>query len=598
MHATKSLSKALLPMIFLAGYLVPSFSEEGKQVQPADSARDASTRLASRKKSQKANQRSPEVARVTQGRGEAGPEAGKTASVAEQATPKKNEVALLKEVVTQQQTQIQELLRAVEELKKRLDGGGQSTHTASAQTPNLGMVASLVPRIAESKAADAVRPALSATPPPGAAPATRGEVQEYTTKVDELSKKMDGALKNLGGFKFGGDFRFRADAQLRSSNAIAGPLQNLRSRYRLRLNVDKELDPRFKLHFQLSTGSVNNAITNDQDFAATAIKHPFSIAEAYVDFHPSSKFALRGGRMEEIFADNMRFLWDDDVRFNGFQQIATIPVGANALGIKSVELRSGEYILSNPNVAILSSTSPFVTAGFTPGKKVRDANLFHPGFVVKGDLGTGWSHQFTSDIQVYRNPNQIQLASLANGFPVLISNGIGLALSGPVTGTGNATTTSGGAIYSAPNFQIARLAYRLERKGWKIGKREMPAYLDFQASRNIGTSKLRDAVMASANLGAVKGFGDVRFLYQFAIKDANSLISQFTDDDLATGTGVNIKVHAVRFDLGLTRFLQWQNLLFIQDERRPSNPAQQFFVPLQRGASTNFRYLGQLAFTF
>ena len=28
--------------------------------------------------------------------------------------------------------------------------------------------------------------------------------------------------------------------------------------------------------------------------------------------------------MEEVFADTMRFLWDDDVRFNGFQQIAKL----------------------------------------------------------------------------------------------------------------------------------------------------------------------------------------------------------------------------------------------------------------------------------
>src|SRR2546428_565474 len=142
------------------------------------------------------------------------------------------------------------------------------------------------------------------------------------------------------------------------------------------------------------------------------------------------------------------------------------------------------------------------------------------------------------------------------------------------------------------------LAYRLEHKGWAFRGREMPAWIDFQGSRNAGTSKLRDAFMASANLGGVKGFGDVRFLYQFAKKDANALISQFTDDDLGTGSGVNIAVHAVRFDLGLTRFLQWQNLFFIQEERRPSNPAEQFSVPLQRGANTTFRYLGQLAFTF
>ena len=76
------------------------------------------------------------------------------------------------------------------------------------------------------------------------------------------------------------------------------------------------------------------------------------------------------------------------------------------------------------------------------------------------------------------------------------------------------------------------------------------------------------------------------------------MISQFTDDDLGTGSGVNIAVHAIRFDLGLTRFLQWQNLFFIQNARRGNNPGEFFFVPLRRGANTTYRYLGQLAFTF
>jgi hypothetical protein len=38
--------------------------------------------------------------------------------------------------------------------------------------------------------------------------------------------------------------------------------------------------------------------------------------------------------------------------------------------------------------------------------------------------------------------------------------------------------------------------------------------------------------------------------------------------------------------------------LFIQNQRRASNPAEQFFVPLQRGANTTFRYQAQLAFAF
>ena len=139
---------------------------------------------------------------------------------------------------------------------------------------------------------------------------------------------------------------------------------------------------------------------------------------------------------------------------------------------------------------------------------------------------------------------------------------------------------------------------RLEREGVKIENREMPAWFDFQASRNTGASQLRDALMASVNLGSVKKAGDVRALYQFAIKDANSMISQFTDDDLGTGSGVNIAVHAMRLDVGLTRFLQFQNLVFFQRQRRASNPAEQFFVPLGRGANTTTRYLGQLAFSF
>ncbi len=441
----------------------------------------------------------------------------------------------------------------------------------------------------------------SATPPAEhtwAGSSAAAESAPQAAAVEELNKKVDAALHNLGGLRFSGDFRYRFDVQARSGNPIAGPLQNLRNRYRLRLNVDKDLDPRFRFHMQLSTGPLNNGITNDQDFAGTIVKHPFSIAEAYMDFHPHANFSLRGGRMEEVFADNMRFLWDDDVRFNGLQQIARVPVESGALGIKRVEFRAGEYVLSNPNVVIVAPGSPFLAAGWEAGQKVRAAKLYHPGLLIQGDLGTKWGQQFTSDVQIYRNPNQIQLASTAAGFPVLVNPTLGLALAGPVSGTGNATTAPGGAIYHAPDFQIVRLAWRLERKGVMLRGREVLAWFDLQVSRNAGAGRLRDALMASANLGAVRQIGDVRFLYQFAIKDANALISQFTDDDLGTGAGVNIAVHALRFDLGLTRSLQWQNLLFIQNQRRASNPAEQFFVPLQRGANTTFRYQGQLAFSF
>ena len=113
-----------------------------------------------------------------------------------------------------------------------------------------------------------------------------------------------------------------------------------------------------------------------------------------------------------------------------------------------------------------------------------------------------WSSQWGGNIQLYRNPNQIQLASTANGVAVLVQNGIGLALSGPVAGTGNATTTPGGAIYTASSFQIARATYRLNWAGFTRGGHDYPVTFNLQASRNVGIGLAeRDALMAALQVG-------------------------------------------------------------------------------------------------
>jgi hypothetical protein len=482
---------------------------------------------------------------------------------------------------------VEEQGQQIEELKQRLAQMERFLVNVAAVSQPAAPAARVVP----------VSTAIVTSPAPEQAAAVATAPAQGAQSFQDLEKKVDTLSTNLAGFKFSGDFRLRADMQARSSNAVAGPLQNIRSRFRVRLNVDKDIDPKFRFHVQLSTGPFNNQTTNDQEFGAMAVKYPFALAEAFVDYHPNSKISLRGGRMEEVFADQTRFLWDDDVRFNGFQQSATVPLHSKFF--KTIEFRSGEYFLSNPNVTVLAANSPFVVNdGFQPGQKVRDANLFNPGVIASGDLGSHWSQTAIADIQFFRNPNEIQFSSTAAGFPVVINNSIGFQLSGPITAVGNATTTPGGAIYSAARYQIARLDYRVTDRSFSIGRREMPMFLDFQVARNVGTHQLRDAMMVSANVGNVRKSGDMRFLYQFAIKDANSIVAQFTDDDLGTQSTTNIAVHAIRFDLGITRFLQWQNLLFLQKERRANDPAQLFFVPLQRGANMTYRYLGQLAFTF
>ncbi|MBI1898335.1 MAG: putative porin [Acidobacteria bacterium] len=454
-------------------------------------------------------------------------------------------------------------------------------------------------RLLERLLAVTAAPATGAgTVSAAAVPAAQALTPAKTEAAAAPKTAAEPDARTVAGFRFSGDYRHRFDVSLRSGNEFAGPLQNVRNRYRVRLNIDKDIDPRFRFHLQLATAPYHNVISNDQDWGGAGVKHPFSLAEAWMDYHPNNYVSIRSGRMEEIFADHMRFLWDDDIRFNGFHQTLRLPLGENKAGFKTIELRSAEYILTHPNIPVLPATSPYVNAGYRPGQRVRSAALFHPGIIARGDLHGPWSQQVFGGVEVYTNVNQLQLASTGAGATPVVGSAIGLGLSGPISGTGNATTTRGGAIYDAGDFHVVHLGYRLAHKGLSLGNRELPAFFDLQLSRNVGASRLRDAVMASASVGSVQKFGDVRFLYQFAIKDANSMISQFADDNLGTGSGVNIAVHAFRWDLGITRFFEWQNLFFFVNPRRGNSPAEHFFVPVPRGANTTFRYLAQFAFTF
>jgi hypothetical protein len=392
----------------------------------------------------------------------------------------------------------------------------------------------------------------------------------------------------LAGFRFSGDFRFRLDAAVRGASPSSPGLQNIRGRYRLRLNADRDVAPDLNFHGQLSTGAVNNGITFDQDFAGGVTKHPFFISEAYVDFHPNQSFSIRGGKLENIYADNYRFYWDDDVRFNGFNE---------RLARGPVEVRAGQYFFINPNTFSVPAGSPLTLAGIQPGTIARASQLFHQGVTLNDKINDQWRQQITTDAQIYRNPNLIALTSNPNGVAVTVNPGIGLTVSGPAPGVGNATRSPSSSVLFAPHFQVVRAAYRVDATQLG-GNPRLPLTWVLQASRNVGTSQLRDALLTSVSIGRTTQTGDIRGLYMFAIKDANSLISQLTDDDLGTGVGVNIATHHFRFDYTVRPNIQFQNLLFLQNERRSSNPAASFFVPLGRETPRTWRYLGQLAISF
>jgi hypothetical protein len=110
--------------------------------------------------------------------------------------------------------------------------------------------------------------------------------------------------------------------------------------------------------------------------------------------------------------------------------------------------------------------------------------------------------------------------------------------------------------------------------------------------------KERDAVLASIQVGKVAQRGDMSFLYVFATKGANALISQVTDDDLGTNSGVNIRTNHFRFDYGLAKKISLQSLLYIQRELRNSGDFPNFFVPLNAFTPRQYRLQEQIVFSF
>ena len=101
---------------------------------------------------------------------------------------------------------------------------------------------------------------------------------------------------------------------------------------------------------------------------------------------------LRAGRIEEIFADNMRFLWDDDVRFNGFDQ--TWSAACKTRWASHLRTSRGRVHPEQPRFYVLAATSPYVAAGYQVGQKVRGADSVSTRELsFEGQLGSDWTQQ-------------------------------------------------------------------------------------------------------------------------------------------------------------------------------------------------------------
>ena len=176
-----------------------------------------------------------------------------------------------------------------------------------------------------------------------------------TTTAEPQKPTVEQRLDKLEGLKIGpvrvsGDFRLRYDGIFRSATQPPDPpldhVQNSRGRYRFRLNFDTDLHPNLSFHAQLATGPPNSPASTNQDFTSVGARPPFSLSELWVEYRPTKSIQLQGGRVQNVFADNSRFLFDDDIRFHGFNERYVANFKPNGAYVSSLEFRAGQYILT------------------------------------------------------------------------------------------------------------------------------------------------------------------------------------------------------------------------------------------------------------
>lgn len=411
-----------------------------------------------------------------------------------------------------------------------------------------------------------------------------------------------------GRLAFNGEFRLYFDSVTRHAGGGAPRVSNIRGRYLLHLDFDARLHRALNFHGRLSTGPLNNPLTDIQDFGGGVAKNSFLLSEAYMDYHPNASVRLQGGRVDNPFNDRSRFLFDTDTRFNGTNEIFRWPMRANVLGLSHVQLMAGQYTFSNPNFPIIDSAPPSVAANATPsqallaagakaGTQPRASQLFQQGVMLDGKIGNALTQQAGFDFQLYRNPNQLRLMSTPGGL-FLLGGTVGLTPSSPVPSASNATTTPGGATLTAPGFRVAHLSYTIAHDGVTVLDRRVPVSLNLQMARNVERVSDRNAFSAIATAGRNREPGDLRFLYAFYRKQANSLIGELTENDIAIGGNVNMDANLLRMEYTMARSVVFVNNFIFTRWLTDSNPQAGYFVPFGRSVPLQFRYQGMLIFRF
>jgi hypothetical protein len=219
-------------------------------------------------------------------------------------------ITALEETLRQQRNQLDELRKLLVEQQATINSlAGKST---SAGTASTGQAVTGAP----------------AGPATGGAPV---KAVSQTSQVEERLKKVESRMSELGGLKFSGDIRLRAESFFGLSNSLAsgntpGVLGNEltprhRMRIRARLAVRGSIGPEFDWGLRIATGSFADNISTNQTLTDFFNRKPFGLDQAYITYKPRQVPGLRlqGGKFEPPWTYT-EMTFDNDLMVEGFNE--------------------------------------------------------------------------------------------------------------------------------------------------------------------------------------------------------------------------------------------------------------------------------------
>lgn len=416
---------------------------------------------------------------------------------------------------------------------------------------------------------------------------------ELQAKTQKLEKEVGSLRQLLGRVRFGGSFRLRFDQVTRHSGpGLADALNNSRGRFRARLDFHVPIHNRIDVDGQLASGGVNDPISDDQDFTSFGFKNPFFLSRMYVTYRPAAWLRLRGGRIPEIFGDGSQFVFDPDLNFGGTSQEFHWDLKKHTGGrITALEARAAQYILNHANRNQARDTILFAQGArieFAPAGPVRLSLLANFFAVRRPDAVAVAQQNFAAAARTGPFPAEF----FGPGFR-------GFGLSTPALGfTGNRVVLRSpgdptSAEFVATGFNTGELGVSLDHRGPQAHP-HLGFGVQVRAARNFSSSAFRDGSYVRAYLGRLEQPRDWRLSYTYTRKQPDVFLAPFSDSDLGTISGTNIRTHQMEIDYKISGHLTYQNLFYVIKPFATLSGLAVNTPPQKR----TFRFQSQMLFSF